>query len=480
MDFKILIRSNKVSEFIKYSSIKYIALLIGFIKGIVNARMLDPQDYGLLGNLLLILSYLNYSNLGILYSMNREYVIYISKKDENRANKVIYTSFTSLLLISLILVIVGIYIKNIYDNEFGNYLFIVFIIASIDHFKLFFINYFRLIEKIEKINFIEVVNNVFSFILICITISNLKIYSVLLATFISDLIIFIYGYKNSNKIKLTININILLDLIKLGIPLLLYNLGFYLISTVDRMMIINYLSYENLGYYTFANQIVGGTLVFITSITFLLYPKIMTNLNTESVAKNRILENMKLYTKYIELFCIILMIIGCIAIEPFVRIMASEYSLGIPVYRILIIGTVANQLSYFANMFIVSNKKQIHLIYTQIIVIFLSIFLNKVFISINNSIISISLATLITNMIYSIIQYIIYLRLTGIKNIFIKNIVNVYLKFIIYTIFITVNNLINISYCNYIISIIIITILIYYKDFKVIFSNIYKEYIYKL
>ncbi|MCS4476995.1 hypothetical protein JQ032_19650 [Clostridium botulinum] len=84
--FKNIFKNNKFNVIFKYSFIKYIALVIGFLKEIVNARVLGPELLGVLGNLLLILNYLSYANLGILYSMNREYILY-KDKDEKRLDR---------------------------------------------------------------------------------------------------------------------------------------------------------------------------------------------------------------------------------------------------------------------------------------------------------------------------------------------------------------------------------------------------------
>ncbi len=73
---------------------------------------MGPELLGVLGNLLLILNYLSYANLGILYSMNREYVLY-KDKDEIKARQVVYTSFTSLFILSIFLYYV-VFIKIIY------------------------------------------------------------------------------------------------------------------------------------------------------------------------------------------------------------------------------------------------------------------------------------------------------------------------------------------------------------------------------
>ncbi|PPK46360.1 lipopolysaccharide biosynthesis protein [Clostridium algidicarnis] len=475
MNIKKFFKNEKVNNLIKYSSIKYVALIIGFVKGIVNARALGPELLGVVGNLLLVLSYLSYSNFGILYSMNREYVIYESKGDMTGAKKVIKTSFTALFILSILLLITGVSTKFIYKRELGSYILLTFIIGILEQYRAFYINYFRLVDNFRKINYIELINNVLSFVLIIISIRYFKIYSVLISMLIADCIVFIYGYKKSEKITLSVDIKVLKNLIIVGLPLLVYNLGFYILTTVDRVMTIKFLGYEDLGYYTFSNQIVGGTLVFITSVLFLYYPKAIKNLNINSNNDIReVLSRTEEYTKYVEVFGVILCITGAILIKPFVNIVVPQYSVSIDIYRILVFGTIVNQISYFSNVFIVSNKKQIYLIYLQVITVILAIILNFIFIKLGIGIIGVSLATLITNAIYSIMQHVIYLKLLNIKGSYIRNILKVYSKFIIYMIISIILSLININFVLYSVFNIVITVILYFKDIKKTIINIGK------
>lgn len=464
--FKRLI-NGKMGGIIKYSLIKYIALIIGFIKGIVNARILGPELLGVVGNLLLVLSYLGYSNLGILYSMNREYVIYEANNDVEESKKVIKTSFTSLLILSILLILVGLGAKFIYKGNLGNYILLVFVIGILEQYRVFYINYFRLTNNFRKINFIELINNMLSFVLIIISIKYFKIYSVLIAMLIADCMVFIYGYKNSENIRLSIDRKILKDLIIVGVPLLIYNLGFYILTTVDRVMTIKFLDYTNLGYFTFSNQIVGGTLVFITSVLFLYYPKAIKRLNIDNNNNiNEILRRTELYTKYVECFGVILCSAGVILIKPFVNIVVPDYDVSINIYRMLVFGAIANQMAYFPNVFIVSNKKQIYLIYLQIITVILAVIFNFIFIKLGMGIIGVSLATLVINTIYSIMQHEIYLRILNIKESHIKNIFKVYSKFITYMLISMVLSLVNINFAFYSILIIMITLILYYNDLR--------------
>ncbi|MCB2293972.1 oligosaccharide flippase family protein [Clostridium algoriphilum] len=467
MKLKQILKNEKISMLLKYSSIKYIALIIVFLKGIISARVLGPELLGVLGNLLLVLTYISYSSLGILYSMNREYVIYESRDDQKRAKEVISTSFTSLLILSVLLILVGIGCKFVYRDPLGTYILLVFIIGVLEQFRMFYINYFRLINKFRKINYIELINNVLAFVLIVIFIKSFKIYSVLFAMAVADFIVFFFGYFSSKRIHLKINPEIFKNLIIVGIPLLIYNLGFYILTTVDRVVIIKFLGYTDLGYFTFSNQIVNGTLVFITSVLFLYYPKAIKTLNIENNYKKAdIVKKTLNYTKFIEAFGVVLCLVGAILIEPFVLIVVPKYLVSINIYRILVFGVVATQIAYFANVFIVSNKKQMYLVYLQGATVILAVAFNLIFIKLGFGIIGVCLATLITNVVYSIIQYIIYMWILDIDKGYIKNVLKIYLKFVIYTIISIAIGLFNLNIAYYSLLMIILTGVLYYRDIK--------------
>lgn len=472
MKLKKINLNEKVSTIFKYSAIKYIALIIGFLKGIINARILGPELLGIIGNLLLVLSYLSYSNFGIITSMNREYILY-KDKDEEKATKVLNTAFSFLIVLSALLIISGIIIKLfIYKNEFGTYLFLIFIIAIFEQFKGYFVNYYRLFDNYRNINYIELISNVLIFILICIFISNFKINAVLYSMLIADIVIFIYSILKANKINISIDKKILKDLFIVGIPLLIYNLGYYMLTTVDRVMIIKLLNYEDLGYYTFANQIVGATIVFLESILFLYYPKAIKNLNIEQGGdKKLIYVNSQRYTKYIETLGILLCSTGYVLMYPFVKLILSGYDSSINIYRILVLAMTAYEIVYFANVFIVSNKKQIYLIILHVIMIFSAIAFNYIFIKLGYGIIGIALAALITNFIYALLQYIIYLKLMKIDGWKIIEFIKIYHKFIIYSFVLLLITMLDINIWINSIVIISVTGGLYYKDIKSLISD---------
>ncbi|MHC1681698.1 MAG: lipopolysaccharide biosynthesis protein [Clostridiaceae bacterium] len=459
---KKVLSNNKVQTVFKYSLIKYVALAFGFLKGIVMARYLGPELFGVLGNLLLILNYTLYANFGIFNSMNRNYVLY-KDKDENKANDVIKTSFTATLFISITFLAIGIGSTFIYKGSLGAYLLLVFIVAITEQYRQFFTNYFRLVDNYRAINNIELINNVLSLGLIVLIIAKFQIYGVLYGMLLSGIFLVGYGIYNYKLRGFKIDYPILKSLIIIGVPLLIYNLGYYIMQTIDRLVIIKYLQYDDLGYYTFASQIVSATLVFVNSILFLYYPKAIKQFN---ISENKIEEVKKRiisYTKAIEIFCVGLILGGYLVIEPFISIVVPKYQSSVFLFRILILGVVINVLSYFANVYIVSNNKQFYLVKLQVFAIIINFVFDFLMIKLGYELKGIVIANFATNMIYSIVQFTIFSKLTT-KVLDIKLIFKTYSKIVLSALVLIVINIFAAGWIYYL-AIILVLIIFYAKDF---------------
>lgn len=462
------IKNSRFGQILQYSLIKYIALGFGFIKGIINAKFLGPELLGIMGNLTLILGYCSYANLGILTSMNREYVLY-KDNNEEKAKKVLETSFTSLFILAFLFFIFSIGALLIFKNNYGTYIALIFIIAIFEQFRSYYINYFRLKDEYSMINLIEVIYSIIVFILTLFLINSLKIYGVLISMLICGIIIFIVGIKKSKYIRLNIDFKILKTLITIGIPLLIYNLGFYILTTIDRWIIIRFYTESDLGYYTFANSMVSATLVFVSSILFLLYPKVIKAFNEEQ--STNIMEKVKIYTRVLEISSVIFFTIGLIAFRPFILIFLEQYKDSIGIYMLLLMAIIVNNLAYFSNCYIVSNKRQRYLVYLQILSIIINLLFNIIFFKIGFGVEGVALGTLLANIVYSLIQHIIFIKLTT-KKLQILIVLGMYKRVLIYLVFVILMVVFNIEYIYYTILVIVLTVLLYFKEiFKI------KEYI---
>ena len=65
-----------------YTAVKYLTLILGFIKTILVAKYLGPHLLGIYALLVLCIEYLYYSNLGVLFSLNREVSINLNNEEK--------------------------------------------------------------------------------------------------------------------------------------------------------------------------------------------------------------------------------------------------------------------------------------------------------------------------------------------------------------------------------------------------------------
>ncbi len=465
----------RVKDTLIYTMIKYFALAMGFGRELVNAHGLGPELLGILGNLLLVLSYLLYFNLGIVYSMTKECSI-IDDSDEKSKRAIINSTFSFLCILCGIFVALAVAsFVLIRNNNSGIYIGLIFIIGALDQFRTFFVNYYRIQDDLKQINKIEIVYQCSSTIGILFLIKY-KIYGVLIGFIIGGIATWIVSFKRKENFKFELKSKMLYKLVRLGLPLLVYNLGYYIFSTVDRAMIIKFLSNIDLGYYTFANQIAKATLLFISSVMFIYYPKALNILNlnnnsdTDSI-KNYIIK----FNKYIEVLGAFLIVVGSIAIVPFTNIIMTKYVHSIGVYRILSMSVIANQLAYFISVFILSNNHQIILVKLQGVCIVLAFIFNYIFLKIGLGLEGIALATLITNIIYSVGQHVIFSKMLYNK-VKIKDIIKVYGKFISFIIIILIINKSIVNFGIYTLIIVGLFIIFYFKNIKdFLKSNIYNQ-----
>lgn len=450
-----------------YTIVKYIALGLGFFRELVNAHTLGPDTLGILGNLILILSYFLYANLGVIYAMTKECSVFID--DEKKVKKVIDATFSLLCVITLFFLCGGILNLIISGfSQFSIYIMFISVIAIFENFKLFFTNYFRIRNSLKEINNIEVIYNVVSTILTLALIPKMGIIGALIALLIANILSFFNCLVRAEKFEFIFEKAIIIKLIKIGIPLLIYNLGYYIFSTIDRLVIIKYLTNTDLGYYTFASQISKATLMFLNSVLFVYYPTALKRLYLDEKDKDKtkiknIMEFIKQYNMKIEIIGVLLIVVGVILVIPFVHIFMEKYIPSINIYRILVLSVIANQMSYFISVFFLANNMQIKLVYLQIFTSVIALGLNILFIELGGGLYGIALATLICNFIYSILQLFILSKELRFGN-FLGTLINMYGRFLLFTTIIVVLITINsINFGIFVICIIVSTSILYLR-----------------
>lgn len=380
-----------------YVTLRYITYILQFLNAILLARCLGEYDFGVYSFMMLIISYMQYSNLGINDSLNTEYAI--NKSDKIKATAIWDNAWSVNFLINIVLGIVCTVIFLCTDNLFTSYHFNEYRYALLGtcvimNLSKVYTTYYRLNGKLVKINIQQILPNLTVFILLLIYWNGLSVSAITTALLISNAIALVIFRINLPEVpKFRINKEFFL-LMKKGITLLLYNLSFYLLTVVASSLVSIFYSVEIFGNYSFANTLVNGVVMAGGAFMFIFYPKILNRLSMDTaVAIDLIRRIREVYIVFMDMISLvsILFVIALTAILP-------QYgSAMVIMYSILILGRIINNASTGYATLLIAQGKENHLVrYGFLSVLFVGvsgIFIHYGNLSVEYIAISVSLAS---------------------------------------------------------------------------------------
>lgn len=238
-----------------FSGSVYIAQAMFFIRGFLNARILEPSLYGLWSALNIILNYSTYVHLGSLNAMNREIPYQNGRNLAEGVSKVKDVTFTICLVASFVfsfalLIIAFLSSNRLPLNETVGLMTVAFmgIIFSLSEFyqtSLIAIKRFMLISKTN------VIFSVLSVLLTLTLVPKLNIYGVYLVAALIPLVSILYVYlREPQTFRLRFDIKEITRLIKIGFPLVSKNFLGSTVASVAGLAVLSFLGKANMGYYS--------------------------------------------------------------------------------------------------------------------------------------------------------------------------------------------------------------------------------------
>ena len=140
MDFK-----REHFDFMALSISTFMCSLFNFIFSVYSKHYVSPYLYGIYSTCAIILTILNYAQLGVLNSYNRDYPQLLGEGNVNKISRLRNTTFSFLLSIySIILIVSTIIILIIFRKEGFNYYSLGYIlnvlislVANIAYFEIY-------------------------------------------------------------------------------------------------------------------------------------------------------------------------------------------------------------------------------------------------------------------------------------------------------------------------------------------------------
>lgn len=263
------LKKKSVKDYFSVLSAKAGTQFVSIIKGLVVARYLGPEHFGILRGAELITMLEKFGNLGFKAVVTREIPYSRGANDRERETEVRDCAYSSEIVLSAILLLVGLFSTFFFESK------LIMIVVALASVRLFFakvsgiLNTEAVIEK-KFVLFGKIMfwTGLLGAVLVIITVPFWGIYTVMVIPILVSIIsAFWYLKRLDFSFSFRIKSKELLRQLRIGIPLTLgvLSTGSYRYS--ERIMIISFLGTRALGLYgiayLFMNQAVGILLVAI-------------------------------------------------------------------------------------------------------------------------------------------------------------------------------------------------------------------------
>lgn len=281
------ILSNKI---VLYLGSRYITYAVQFITSLIIANKLGPYYFGIYGFFLLLLSYVEYVNLGIPDSLN---VLIVRNYENDQLTKdYIKTALTLVLGLCGLIFIVGIstffcdfdYLKKF---EIEDYVILICVTGAIYHINCTFATISRLKNRLFEMSFQQTCIPIFVLLSVIIFDSKTLLVALVSSYVIGEALSLVLFLK-SRVVPFSgfYKKNLASELISSGFLLFLYNSCFFFIIIVVRTFISNKYSVEEFGYFTFSYLLANSFLMLFKAFMMVIYPKILYKLKSDDTQEN--------------------------------------------------------------------------------------------------------------------------------------------------------------------------------------------------
>ncbi len=400
-----------------YTISKYMELGAGFLQSLIIAKYLGPALLGAWGVAMLIVSYSGYANLGVINSVNK----YVSIKRSQDEEAAVYrnTSFGFIILLCSLFILAGAFVQLMGIRLFESYsilnrqLVLIAVIVGAKELKEYFHNVYTAYERFFELAVSNILSSILRIAFIILLLPRFGFGGLVAGYAATSVIVAAYLWL-SLRIGLTakISFNVLRSLISNGILLMLYNMAYFALTSVDRIMISMYLEEADMGYYTFAFLVSNAVLLSALALGFILFPKLL-NIFGNTDDREEMLRIIDRVTPYAEVFSQGLILAGLIAVDPAVTYILPEYGGALGVLDYLMMSKFFLAHSTLIGTMLVAKNRELSLIRIQAVSIVAAIILNYVMIVFGYGIVGIAAATWITFLIYAMMTVIHGLRYLG-------------------------------------------------------------------
>ena len=386
-----------------YSNSNYLNTGLGLIRGYLAARLLGPQAYGLYSYVLLVVGYGLNANFGALAGLSREVPRLKGIQDFNNVQRTKDIALTLSMTVSGI-ISVGLLVYSFSGKTFTVSPFawrITALLILLQTCLIYFNRTFRAENRFSLASKLMIVSSILSLGLVPLIIVwgfNGALYA---ESLLAIIVLFITIVVSRPKLKIVVSKKATLALLKVGLPIWSVGIIVFLLSTIDRWLIIGFLGTTALGLYGITIMICAIMALVSDVMPDVMYPKYVEKYAQEE-------DTFKLQGFYrlpmVLMASLTAIGIGALyfALLPLVAILLPQYMPGIDAVRIALFRTFFMAIIGMPAVFMITTNRQQKYLVLTIGAVLLNVSLNLLFMGpLKMGISGAALASTLTYVIYS-------------------------------------------------------------------------------
>lgn len=351
-----------------YLFANYIQQFLGFFTSLAIRKFIAPFDFGIWTTVKMVMRYSEYSNLGVFAAISKEVPYYIGKKDYQKVNLIKDVSgtfiFWMLCIVSTLLFTASFVVSVSEPLKVG------LRVASVIFFLTFifnlYLNLLRAYNNFNALSKIIVVNSVLIFILYIPLSYFWHLEGLYVAVVLSLIGSLAYTWYTNREvlqfyfIAPSEELRKITFLLKIGIGLIAVGFVHTVFLTSEKWVIVRFLGFEYLGYYSIAILASEAITVIPKLISHISFTE-MQNVYGEAGHTKAFILKMQRYVSRLTLYAAYLIPIAIgfayIWAEWLVLKVTPRYTPGITCMYIVLVASLFGGLSFFSyNLLVTLNK----------------------------------------------------------------------------------------------------------------------------
>lgn len=338
----------KTKELLKRSSDPFyyvgatlISAGVRFLYSVFVKAHIEPLEYGIYSTCLLLQTYMTYVQLGSLNAFNRDYPQLIGAGDLKKAKSYRDTTFSFLLIaFGIVILVITAILMTVRGEQDTRYIYGMILCAISTGFTVienFLASRVRIDRSFKYTSFVtvaELISVIIGFFLVL----KIGYYGLYIVT-IGSMVIGIFLYYKRGIADITVKIDriLLKTILYSGIPLLINNLIWTIVDSIDKFVILGFINTEALGLYSIAQMTFSYMVMIPNAISQLFYVK-MGKIYGATGSKDELNRAAVKYTLILAIIMSFIVICAYFLMEPLVLWIMPKYSGGVRAAQILMLG----------------------------------------------------------------------------------------------------------------------------------------------